>query len=282
MKSSCYWCGLTHKCIFSHGNDGFLGPKPCGENCGDNGPVSCWKGAGNGNCPVVEYCSSVSNCKQCTQSGCYWCGATEKCMEATAWGLLTPCQYKNETCRNLECWVGGKDSQCPDVACSALHNCGDCTSHKCNWCHTTGTCLETGDNGGRLGCGYNGSRCNSDDCLVSSNQACAPFNSSFCSQFHGNCSTCVNVPFCNYCAESQLCYPNYAFCNQDGPCTPVAECAPDQRSSVNGPTHPFKFSVTLIIVIAVAGAAVLGLSIFGILAIVFHFKRRGYVPIYSN
>jgi len=209
-KPNCFWCGKSHKCMFSIGNDDGHTPTPCtNQTCGNNSPDDCWKGNSSTysftkNCPSVSYCSNLTDCNTCTKANCWWCGTSVSCLEVQPVDSPLPCGYNNEVCSAC---LKGSGSLCPSVRdCKTINNCFDCATAGCGWCDAFQICTEYDeDNSPCTSCHIE------DSCYLQNPQLCPNINNSpvNCSMFDGNCSACSNVTNCGYCLKTNQCLTSY-------------------------------------------------------------------------
>jgi len=269
-KKNCYWCGKTHRCLLSINNTDSGSIIPCGENCGFNTPVDCWKANVEGNCPNVSYCGNITNCRQCTSSSCFWCGNTKQCMESTV-GITQPCGFNGENCSDTTegCWKENLQ-QCPAIVdCGKVQDCLECTRSGCGWCTDSMKCLEIKNNR-ENSCGND---CHRDyQCWIIGEFACPTKDNKSveCSSFDGNCTSCTQASLCGFCAESNKCFPTQGskFCYGD--CTAKFECSEEETSS--------KEMKDKIIIISTIGTFT-ALVIFVFVIYYFFIRRKGYVQI---
>ena len=127
----------------------------------------------------VPLCENLTDCKSCTNNGCYWCGKNRKCMEASASSSPQPCGYNAESCGTAstsDCWKNS-ETQCPDVpVCETLTNCYNCTSNGCYWCGLNQKCMESSSSSfSPSPCGYKNESCGSastSDCWKGNPSQC--------------------------------------------------------------------------------------------------------------
>eukprot|EP01130_Rhizamoeba_saxonica_P012651 TRINITY_DN5366_c0_g1_i2.p1 TRINITY_DN5366_c0_g1~~TRINITY_DN5366_c0_g1_i2.p1 ORF type:complete len:589 (-),score=104.86 TRINITY_DN5366_c0_g1_i2:549-2315(-) len=229
VEKGCHWCGREEKCMESTANgrntcDGFS----CDGWSSNIPDAYCWKGSVD-QCPDVPKCSTINNCRTCTENNCAWCGIAGLCFESDIELSKTCFGDPNKQCGEYsqsDCWKTSKE-QCPegDTPCKDYNSCAECTLSGCGWCGKTNTCIESSTSSlpcieGICGNIEESSSCYKNEvdmCPTSNNDGKLPEN---CEELT-SCKSCTDNSNCGWCSQENTCYESRV--DKLGPCGDV-EC----------------------------------------------------------
>ncbi|KAJ4457511.1 hypothetical protein PAPYR_6988 [Paratrimastix pyriformis] len=166
-------------------------------------------------------CSDVHGCRACAESGCLWCGQSQRCLEVS---LNTSAVCSGAACGAC---ARAEPHMCPNTPnCSALHDCMSCTLAMCEWCGATETCHEY-DPSSMGFCEGTGGLC--PQCTKTRFSEC-PLRAT-CADQH-SCTACTQN-HCKWCGDTQTCLD---FDHQTGTTCGAANCTGCLKSSPSFPT----------------------------------------------
>ena len=176
-------------------------------------------------------CGDYTNCRDCAGAlACGWSTVLNKCFNKAAIAAATangsPGSGSGSTTVLPPDTLTIDSSSCPAPVCSAITDCGQCTSTiGCGYCKNSSACISVNGNGSSLG-GTSGSTGCAQGSILTQMYQCP------CSSLT-KCTDCAQRPGCGYCRTSKICIMTEAPAGLDGKTrtVPIAvddlNCAPN-------------------------------------------------------
>ena len=241
---SCGWCNAAQACIPRSGmyrlipewlnNIINLNPeKDCPANPANSQQNFVYTLGGCGG----DVCSTFKNCRDCAGAlACGWSTKDDKCYDKAAYAAGkvgatggspaggSPPATGGSPAGGSPPATGGspppplvrESANCPLPVCSAINNCGECTTTTgCGYCKDTQKCISVDGNGSSLGGSLGPTGCAQGSIFTQIYQCpCSTLT---------NCVDCAQRPGCGFCTTNSTCMNMEVQVKKDGPFVPIPE-----------------------------------------------------------